>query len=341
MERAIIITDEDITDGEDSRITSESTFGVQGIVFNDEQKVLADTRDKLELWRLPGTRYLRGEDPKKVFLTRVLEVTGYHCEIIDTLPTILERRNSENYCEVIKVYVARLVGERVNPPDYTDKFGKKFVGNWCEIEDIQEQISSQTPESYHQKFYQMRQSAILSEAKVQYFSPVMDTNFIKLKEFHAVFDNRMPVVPTAMNSELALCRTEFKVEELVEFLFASSNKKEFPKLVQQLKEAIDRAVDKVMTTKKQKPVDTLVAQSDALIDLIYFAYGSFVLLGVDPTRLFDSVHMANMQKLFPDGLPHYDETTHKVMKPENWDTLYSPEKRIAEEIERQKKLVQP
>ena len=341
MERAIIITDEDITGGEDSRITSESTFGVQGIVINAEQKILADNREKLELWRLPGTRYLRGEDPKRVFFSFVLEVTGYHCEIIDTLPTILERRNQENYCEVIKVYVAQLVGERVNPPAYVDKFGKPFVGNWCDLDDIQVQISGQSPSSYHQKFYQMRQSAILSEAKIKYFSPEIDGNFIKLKEFHTVFDNRMPVAPTAMNAELAANRVDFKIEELVEFLYASTTKGDFPRLVEQLKAAVDKAVDKVIADKAEVEEDALIAQCDALIDLIYFAYGSFVLLGVDPTRLFDSVHLANMQKLFPDGLPHYDEITHKVMKPENWSELYAPENKIAAEIERQKKLVQP
>ncbi len=36
---------------------------------------------------------------------------------------------------------------------------------------------------------------------------------------------------------------------------------------------------------------------DALIDTLYFTF-SFVLMGVDPERIFDIVHEANMGKVF-------------------------------------------
>lgn len=62
---------------------------------------------------------------------------------------------------------------------------------------------------------------------------------------------------------------------------------------------------------------TLDEQADAMIDLIYFALGTLVEMGVRPQALFDIVHNANMQKLFPDGRPHYNEA-HKVIKPEGW-----------------------
>jgi predicted HAD superfamily Cof-like phosphohydrolase len=43
-------------------------------------------------------------------------------------------------------------------------------------------------------------------------------------------------------------------------------------------------------------------------------------------RCFEAVHEANMQKLWPDGKPHYNES-NKVIKPEGWE-VYTPEPNI-------------
>ena len=82
--------------------------------------------------------------------------------------------------------------------------------------------------------------------------------------------------------------------------------------------------------------DPLIAEVDALTDLLYFTYGSFALIGVDPQPIFEIVHRANMGKLFPDGKPRYHPVTNKVMKPEDWQQKYAPEPLIKEEIDRQK-----
>ena len=41
---------------------------------------------------------------------------------------------------------------------------------------------------------------------------------------------------------------------------------------------------------------------------------------------FEAVHEANMQKLWPDGKPHYNDS-NKVIKPEGWEQ-YTPEPKI-------------
>jgi predicted HAD superfamily Cof-like phosphohydrolase len=61
----------------------------------------------------------------------------------------------------------------------------------------------------------------------------------------------------------------------------------------------------------------VVDQADAMIDLIYFALGTLVEMGVRPAPLFDIVHNANMQKLWPDGTPHIREDG-KTIKPPTW-----------------------
>jgi len=140
--------------------------------------------------------------------------------------------------------------------------------------------------------------------------------------------------PIAWTPEGARHRAAFKLEELVEFLRASrSSEEEFDEAVAHLHDALDKAATKV---KRKNPAEiSLVGQVDALIDTLYFTYGSFVLMGVDPERLFTIVHQANMGKIFPDGKAHFDPVTHKILKPDDWEEKYAPEPAIKEELERQ------
>ena len=77
-----------------------------------------------------------------------------------------------------------------------------------------------------------------------------------------------------------------------------------------------------------------------MIDTLYLTYGSFVLMGVDPEEVFEIVHRANMGKIFPDGQAHFDEVTHKILKPNDWEEKYAPEPAIQKELERQIKAYQ-
>ena len=79
----------------------------------------------------------------------------------------------------------------------------------------------------------------------------------------------------------------------------------------------------------------MVGQVDALTDLLYLTYGSFVLMGVDPKPFFDTVHEANMGKIFPDGKAHFDPVTHKILKPSDWEERFAPEPHIKRELNRQ------
>lgn len=165
----------------------------------------------------------------------------------------------------------------------------------------------------------------------------MKTPYEQTAEFHATFHPVTVSEPTAFTREEASYRAGFKAEELVEFLYAASQNDPaiFQEMITQFKADIDKAVAK--TVEKNQPVDNaLVAQSDALIDLLYFTYGSFVLMKVDPTEMFDLVHQANMGKLFPDGKVHYHEVTGKVLKPDNWEKDFAPEPKLLAEIQRQK-----
>ena len=65
--------------------------------------------------------------------------------------------------------------------------------------------------------------------------------------------------------------------------------------------------------------DSIYEQADAMIDLMYFALGTMVEMGLEADELFDIVQKANMAKLWPDGKPHYNPKDNKVIKPEGWE----------------------
>lgn len=162
-----------------------------------------------------------------------------------------------------------------------------------------------------------------------------DENFNKVKSFHLLMDGETIETPRLYDSKEAGFRSDFKVEEIVEFLYAASqgNQKVFDQSIRNLHLAIDKARDKVIS--KDHPETPLVGEVDALTDLLYLTYGSFVLMGVDPKPLFDTVHEANMGKIFPDGKAHFDPVTHKILKPDDWEEYFAPEPSIRRELDSQ------
>ena len=128
----------------------------------------------------------------------------------------------------------------------------------------------------------------------------MKSAYKKVQAYHEIFGHQLAPSPTPLSLDRIIHRAGFMAEELAEFLQASP--------------------------------DDLVTQCDALIDLIYFALGTFVEMGVDPLPLFEAVHQANIDKLW-DGQPKYNPVNGKTLKPSGW---IGPEERIKQLIGEQK-----
>lgn len=111
----------------------------------------------------------------------------------------------------------------------------------------------------------------------------MDKAYELVREFHRAFNLPLREAPGLLSQERAQRRCAWMREEIEEFLEAQD----------------------------------VSDQADAMIDLIYFALGTMVEMGVKPQELFEIVHRANMDKLFPDGKPHYNAYS-KVIKPDTW-----------------------
>lgn len=162
--------------------------------------------------------------------------------------------------------------------------------------------------------------------------------FYQVEEFHKAFSHPIADKPTRLSPERAVARSVWKVEEIIEFLESSvSNEDEFLYLYNQLLEGMEKAKHKSLANEFPKTdQQKLVAQSDALVDALYFILGSFTELGIKPDKLFDIVHSANMSKLFTDEdgnkYAKYRESDGKILKsPE----FFPPEPALEEEVKKQ------
>ncbi len=111
----------------------------------------------------------------------------------------------------------------------------------------------------------------------------MDQCWENVREFHRCFDSPVAEHPAMLTEDRVEKRYRWMLEELDEF-----------------KESAD-----------------VYEQADAMIDLIYFALGTLVEMGVRPQKVFDAVHQANMDKIWPDGLVHHGPDG-KVIKSPAW-----------------------
>ncbi|MGB4823718.1 MAG: haloacid dehalogenase [Leuconostoc mesenteroides] len=156
------------------------------------------------------------------------------------------------------------------------------------------------------------------------------------QEFHQSFDNREPNKPQPLTQSELINRVGFILEELTELAVSQChNQTDVEQVFLEIKQRLDAAKTKL----GQKPINrnsAIVQQADSLGDIIYLSYGSFVLMGVEPSEILESIHNANMHKLFPDGKPHRDKITKKVLKPAAWYTTYQPEPIINAVIDQQK-----
>lgn len=165
---------------------------------------------------------------------------------------------------------------------------------------------------------------------------MVKTDFEKAREFQKAFNCPAPDVPTPLSDAQAMNRASFAAEEAIELLFATAmDKEKFKHMYKEFLVRLDKSYHKQLT--KELPPSKLIGQVDALIDLKYFAEGGLVEASVIPDAIFDSVHQANMGKIWDDGKPHYDEYG-KIIKPPNWEKDFAPEPKIAEEINRQIEL---
>ncbi len=112
----------------------------------------------------------------------------------------------------------------------------------------------------------------------------MNKQLNNVREFHLAFNQPAPDTIQQLHPERVEKRANWSAEEVREF-------REAPDTYEQV---------------------------DAQLNIIYFALGSLVEIGIfNVDKLFEIVQQANMSKLWEDGLPHY-RADGKVIKPIGW-----------------------
>lgn len=161
------------------------------------------------------------------------------------------------------------------------------------------------------------------------YNPVAD-----LAEFHKAFKYKRSEKPVALSAEDVFKRIVFIQEELIELLAASVNTvDEFNEYFDKLQDKEEEAYHKERPKVSPKDeLERIIAQSDALVDILYFTYGTSDVASVDLRPVFNIVQKANLSKLDPEtGEPIYNEFG-KIMK---GSAFKKPEPLIEEEIKRQ------
>lgn len=123
----------------------------------------------------------------------------------------------------------------------------------------------------------------------------MNTHAMDVKDFNKKFGLMIHDKPTHLTTRKLRERIEFMYEELREF------------------EDSAQAVDTVVNG--EAVYQDMEGMADALVDLVYVAIGTAVMMGLPWQQLWDDVHRANMAKVLGAT-----KRNHRVdlMKPEGW-----------------------
>jgi predicted HAD superfamily Cof-like phosphohydrolase len=111
----------------------------------------------------------------------------------------------------------------------------------------------------------------------------IDSLFHQVRDFHKVMEQPHPDEPTMQT----------------------------PDLIERRMDWVDSEQDELREAK------TVEDQADAYLDIIYFAFGGLVELGVMPHWLWRYAHEANMAKVWPDGTVR-KRADGKIIKPPEW-----------------------
>lgn len=115
------VTDKDFNIEEVKNLEEPFTrYGSRGIVIDEKNKIaLVNKRVKNE-YKLPGGGVDKNEDFKEAFIRECEEELGAKVEVISYLGDIVEYKSQENFKQISKVYVAKVV-EKLESNNLTQK----------------------------------------------------------------------------------------------------------------------------------------------------------------------------------------------------------------------------
>lgn len=138
-----------------------------------------------------------------------------------------------------------------------------------------------------------------------------DFEFLDVKAFHQKFKQLNGDTPQHLTRRKMAERANFLLEELMEFAAASGLKLQHQGFDEDLKFIVD----------EEDHDQNMELQADALIDLVYVAKGTAVMMGLPWKALWDDVQRANMAKALgetPRSKANPGQFLMDVGKPKGW-----------------------
>lgn len=164
------------------------------------------------------------------------------------------------------------------------------------------------------------------------------SKFEQVREFHLAFKHPAPDKPTVMDFDTAYNRSKWVIEEVIEHLHATDDiqlSANFNNLIEDVGDMINKELSKPDVPETDE--ERLIAQADALIDQLYFVFGSLVSQGINPDKLFEIVNSYNMDKLEDGKIVYKDEGKTKIGKRKGW---LPPDEELKAEIRKQIKAAE-
>lgn len=153
------------------------------------------------------------------------------------------------------------------------------------------------------------------------------SDYEKVREFTLDPSLTHDPTPRALNKEEVRFLLGMCVSELVEMAQTVTDTPE------EAMKMITDSVSSDLTRNYEKPrseIGIMAEQADAAVDCWYYLLNGFCKKNINPSRVFNVVHNANMAKKFPDGTFHRREDG-KIIKPPNWEEP-NIEKEIIEQV---------
>lgn len=148
---------------------------------------------------------------------------------------------------------------------------------------------------------------------MSYITPTSD--YEKVRDFTVQAGYECATLPTAMNKDEVQFLLRMCLSELQELALTVTDS--VPESVQFLNECM-KTIDKSEHEKLCTEDEIIAAQADAVVDAWYYSCNAFAKKSVDVSRIFNTVHQANMDKRDPKTKKFIKREDGKIIKPKEW-----------------------
>jgi len=147
----------------------EVRFKVRGIVLNQSKEILIENFKRYQLFSLPGGEMDIDESPAEAFLREVKEETGYACDIISQLKTVVELRHKQKYKQINYIFLAEVRKEKEKQLlDFHEKVDGLSI-KWYPFFSGMQLLMEQVSQTEQQQFLMQRDRVIMHEALLEIF----------------------------------------------------------------------------------------------------------------------------------------------------------------------------